>query len=159
MVSCELGTFQALKDTAQAPPHSDWIRLAASGRHGKDGKDGEAGRSFKIRGTYKDDTAYEFMDVVALNGSSFVARNWDPGKCPGPGWQLIASAGKPGIKGQAGPKGEPGEKGERGLPGATVLNWKINQEDYTVALVMSDGSEVPALNLRTLFEQFHSEVG
>ncbi|WP_275945519.1 hypothetical protein [Bradyrhizobium sp. BRP22] len=33
-----------------------------------------------IRGTYRDDGEYSFLDIVALNGSSFVARADSPGR-------------------------------------------------------------------------------
>jgi hypothetical protein len=65
----------------------------------------------KISGTYREGESYVFLNIVALNGSSFIARRDDPGSCPGDGWQLIASAGKPGLKGK---RGEPGPRGERG---------------------------------------------
>jgi hypothetical protein len=101
------------------------------------------------------------MNIVALNGSSFLARVDDPGPCPGEGWQLIASAGKQGKPGPKGDPGEPGARGERGLPGQpapTVLGWKIDRASYSVTLIMSDNSEVEPLPLRALFEQFDSEA-
>ena len=101
------------------------------------------------------------MNIVALNGSSFIARADNPGPCPGDGWQLIASAGRPGKPGPKGDRGEAGARGERGLPGPsgpTILAWKIDRENYTLQPIMSDGSEVEPAPIRGLFEQFHSEA-
>ncbi|MGY8661776.1 hypothetical protein Q3C01_05325 [Bradyrhizobium sp. UFLA05-109] len=110
-----------------------------------------------ICGTYREGETYAFLNVVALNGSSFVARCDDPGPCPGDGWQLIASAGR---AGKPGPKGERGELGPRGLPGtnaATIVGWEVNRSTYTITPVMSDGSQAPPINIRALFEQYHEE--
>src|SRR5262249_41492030 len=88
--------YQALKDTAQVPGGSDWICLALAGRDGV---------TPDVRGTYKPGKDYKYLDIVALNGGSFIARTDDPGECPGPGWQLLASRGKTGDKGLPGPRG------------------------------------------------------
>jgi hypothetical protein len=151
VVAFEGATFQARCDTAKSPGGDDWTCLATAGADGKDGSDGH---SFRICGTYNEQTGYQALDVVALNGSSFVARKDCPGPCPGNGWQLIASAGRPG---RPGPKGERGEKGE---PGETpiILAWKIDRQSFTATPIMSDGSEVLALGLRELFEQFQIET-
>jgi hypothetical protein len=115
-----------------------------------------------IRGTYSETVAdYHRFDIVALNGSSFIARTDQPGACPGPGWQLIASAGRPGKPGPKGDRGEAGKSGERGLPGETgpiILAWKVDRESYSATPIMSDHSEVPPLELRGLFEQFQIET-
>jgi hypothetical protein len=77
-------------------------------------------------------------------------------------WQLIVSAGKQGRPGPPGAKGERGELGLKGGPGApapTILAWKVDRESYTVTPIMSDASEVPAIEMRALFEQFHDERG
>jgi len=145
------GTWQAKKDTAQKPPHADWTPLALPGRDAV---------TPAVRGTYRDGEAYRQLDIVALNGSSFIARHDDPGPCPGDGWQLIASAGRAGKPGIRGERGEPGPRGERGLPGQaapTIQGWQIDRERYRATPLMSDGSEGPALELRPLFEQYHSE--
>jgi hypothetical protein len=90
--------FQALKDT-QVPGGSDWICLALAGRDAI---------TPQVRGTYKSGEQYNKLDICAMNGSSFIAR-WDgPGECPGPDWQLLASRGKTGDKGQPGPRGPQG---------------------------------------------------
>jgi hypothetical protein len=88
------GTYQASRDTGQAPGHADWICLACPGR--------DAAMP-KVRSTWSEAESYAALDIVALSGSSFIARRDKPGLCPGEGWQLIASAGRQGIKG---PQGE-----------------------------------------------------
>jgi len=145
VVTCEGGTWQARKDTSKKPPHRDWVPLALPGRDAV---------SPTIRGTYREGETYGHLEVVALNGSSFIARHDDPGLCPGEGWQLIASAGR------AGKPGPTGERGERGLPGQAgpkILRWQINPERYRATPLMTDGSEGPALEMRALFEQYHTE--
>ena len=137
------GTWQAQRDTARVPGAQDWVCLAS------------AGHSFTVRGTFNETAEYHRLDVVALNGGSFIARKDAPGPCPGPGWQLLASQGKRGV---AGEKGERGPRGDAGASGATILGWKIERERYVATPVMSDGSEGPPLELRGLFEQFFSEV-
>jgi hypothetical protein len=146
------GTYQARCDTARAPPHEDWACIAAKGR--------DAAMP-KVAATYREGETYSFLTIVALNGSSFIARTDDPGPCPGDGWQLIASAGRPGKHGPKGEPGEAGSRGERGLPGEkapTILGWQVDREAYAATPIMSDDSEVPPLELRSLFEQFHTEA-
>jgi hypothetical protein len=137
------GTWQAQCDTARVPGAQDWVCLAS------------AGHSFTVRGTFDETAEYHRLDVVALNGGSFIALKDAPGLCPGPGWQLLASQGKRGL---AGEKGERGPRGDAGASGTTIVGWKIDRERYVATPVMSDGSEGPPLELRGLFEQFFSEV-
>jgi len=137
------GTWQAQRDTARVPGAQDWVCLAS------------AGHSFTVRGTFNETAEYHRLDVVALNGGSFIALKDAPGLCPGPGWQLIASQGK---RGAAGEKGERGPRGDAGASGATIRDWKIDRARYVATPVMSDGSDGPPLELRGLFEQFFSEV-
>jgi hypothetical protein len=142
-------TWQARADTAKAPPHEDWACLAAAGRDAA---------TPVVRGTWRDGEAYAALDIVALNGGSFIARHDAPGPCPGDGWQLIASAGKPGKPGPKGDHGAPGARGERGPagePAPVILGWRIDREAYTAQPIMSDGAEAPPIELRALFEQFH----
>jgi hypothetical protein len=110
-----------------------------------------------IRGTYDGAAAYARLDIVALNGSTFIARKDDPGICPGDGWQLMSVRGKPGIKGPPGERGQCGEKGDPGAAAPTILAWEIDRANYLVTPIMSDGSEVPPIEMRALFEQFHQE--
>jgi hypothetical protein len=145
--------WQATKDTGQAPPHADWIYLAAADQDGI---------TPTVRGTYDPAGIYARLDIVALNSSSFIARKDQPGACPGEDWQLIVSVGKQGRPGPPGAKGERGEPGSNGGPGApapTILAWKVDRESYAVTPIMSDASEVPAIEMRAPFEQFHDERG
>jgi hypothetical protein len=95
---------------------------------------------------------------VAANGSSFISRRDNPGPCPGPHWQLIASAGKRGDKGEKGARGDRGAPGEAGPPGLTIIGWKIDHVAYRATPIMSDGDAGPPLELRALFEQFQVEA-
>jgi hypothetical protein len=150
VVTYKSGTFQAKRDTGQAPSHSDWICLAAPGRDGS---------SVTVRGTFDETANYQRPDIVALNGGSFIALKDAPGPCPSPGWQLFASPGKRGPAGQNGERGERGAKGDPGSSGATINGWKIDRPRYLATPLMSDGSEGPPLELRELFEQFIADGG
>ncbi|TAI60832.1 hypothetical protein [Bradyrhizobium sp. Leo170] len=146
VVCCDGSTYQARKDTAQKPPHSDWACLAEKGRDA----------AFPtVKGTHRDGEDYALLDIVALNGSSFIARRDHPGPCPGDGWQLIASAGRPG---KPGIRGEQGERGERGPSGPTIIGWKVDRASYMATPIMSDNGDAEPLNLRPLFEQFDNEA-
>jgi hypothetical protein len=141
------GTWQASCDTAQAPgAHVDWKCLASPGRDAA---------TPKVRGTWIESETYVALDIVALGGSGFMARRDGPGPCPGDGWQLIASAGKSGIKG---PPGEPGVRGLPGVSAPVIVGWTVDRAAYTVRPILSDKSEAPPLELRGLFEQFHDEA-
>ena len=144
----EGSAYQANRDTSRAPPHADWACIAAAGRDA---------RMPKVRGTYREGETYKYLDIVALNGGSFIARADDPGQCPGDSWQLIASAGrvgKPGIKGE---RGEPGLRGERGPPGLNIESWKLEPERYLLTPILQGGHEGPPLNLRSFFAKYHEE--
>ena len=149
VVAFDGAAFQAKRDTGQPPSHADWMCLATAGRDGK---------SIAVRGTFNETAEYHRLDVVALNGGSFVALKDAPGPCPGSGWQLIASQGKRGVAGEKGERGLPGPRGDAGASGATIVGWKIERERYVATPVMSDGRDGPPLELRGLFEQFFSEV-
>jgi integrin beta 3 len=142
VVICDGGTWQAQKDTAQKPPHRDWLPLCAAGRDAT---------SPVVRGTFDPEQRYGALNIVAMNGSSFIARCDDPGECPGDGWQLIVSCGR---AGKPGPKGE---RGERGLPGAMIVRWSVDRAAYSITPVMSDGSTGAAVNVRAIFEQYHED--
>jgi hypothetical protein len=124
------GLYQALRDTAKEPPHADWICLAAPGRDGSDG------RSFTIRGTFRDGEDYAELDVVTLNGASFAAKRDNPGVCPGDGWQLVAMQGGRGKPGERGPAGG---RAERGPPGPKVADLSVDDQGV-MTLTNEDGS-------------------
>jgi hypothetical protein len=149
VVAYDGGTFQAQRDTGQPPSHAHWICLAAAGRDGK---------TIAVRGTFDESVSYRRLDVVALNGGSFIALKDAPGPCPGSGWQLIASQGRRGVAGEKGERGPPGPSGDAGASGTTVRDWKIDRTRYVATPVMSDGRDGPPLELRGLFEQFFLEA-
>ena len=149
VVAYDGGTFQARRDTGQPPSHADWMCLATAGRDGK---------SITVRGTFDESVNYRRLDIVALNGGSFIALKDAPGPCPGPGWQLIASQGKRGAAGEKGTRGERGPQGDPGLSGATISGWKIDRTRYLATPLMSNGGEGPPLELRELFEQFLTDA-
>jgi hypothetical protein len=144
VVTCDGGTWQARKDTAQRPPHKDWLPLALAGRDAV---------APVVRGTYDPAQSYDALNIVALNGSGFIARADNPGECPGDGWQLIASCGR---AGKPGPKGERGERGERGPSGPGLVGGEIDRKTYALQLFTSDGA-VLAIPCRGLFEQYHED--
>lgn len=144
-------TWQAIRDTGAAPPFKDWIPLAVRGQDA---------RQFVVRGTWSAEGSYAELDIVALNGGSFIAKRAEPGPCPGDGWQLIARQGKPGNEGapgSAGPQGERGERGAKGEAGTRIVSWQLDPREYRAIGKMSDGNET-VLDLRDLFEQFQTEI-
>lgn len=124
-------TYQAAKDTGRDPTSGDWICLAARG------SDGRAARELRFVGTWSAEATYEALDVVALNGASFVAKQDDPGACPGEHWQLMAAQGKRGAPGERGV----GVKGDRGEPGPAVASAEIDDQGL-MTLVNADGTTV-----------------
>jgi hypothetical protein len=140
--------WQALKDTAQLPGHADWICLATAGIDGA---------GINPRGLYQENHVYRRLDLVTVNGSTFVAKRDDPGTCPGEHWQLTASQGKRGIAGEKGERGPVGPKGEAGQAAPRITGFRVDRKNYRAVARMSDGTELP-LDLRELFEQFHSET-
>jgi hypothetical protein len=152
VVAYDGSTFQAVKDTAQAPGSEDWVLIARGGRDAI---------TPQVLGTYQEDLEYHRLDIVALNGSSFIAKRDDPGPCPGEGWQLLASAGRTGgrgERGEAGPRGPLGDKGAKGDPSASIVGWTLDPAKYTAIPLMSDGKQGPALELRGFFKQFCIET-
>ena len=147
VVTYDGGSYQALRDTGEPPDNeTHWQCLAAPGRDAK---------SIRHRGTYKEDSDYTAYDAVALNGGSFLALHDKPGRCPGPGWQLLASPGKRGVAGERGPQGPAGPPGKDAVK---LVRWMLDRATYTATPVLSDGSWGPPLELRALFEQFWDEV-
>jgi hypothetical protein len=118
------------------------LRLAAKVQDGCDG------RSFRIRGTFNPRERYKALDVVMLNGASFIAQQDDPGVCPGDNWQLSSQQGKRGFPGE---KGEPGRNGR---DAARIKSWQIDHTNFVVTPLMDDGNAGPPLYLRELFQAF-----
>jgi hypothetical protein len=123
-------TYQALRDTARAPPGDDWVPIAVRG---------EPGRTPPFRGTYKADATYRETDMVAFNGGTWAAKKDDPGPIPGEGWQLVAS---PGRRGERGEKGERGAQGTPGRDGVSIENGRFDVDEMRLILTRSDGSEL-----------------
>jgi hypothetical protein len=144
----EGGCYQALRDTAQGPSGTDWVQIARGGRDGI---------IPQLRGTYDAKQSYKKFDIVALNGSSFIARKDDPGECPGSGWQLHASAGRSGGRGERGEQGPRGMQGPKGDT-ASITGWEIDAASYTATPILSGGHKGPLLQLRDLFKQFIADT-
>jgi hypothetical protein len=169
------GAYQALVDTARAPPHvDDWICLCDAGRDAV---------TPRLRGAFDANLQYRALDIVEFGRSTYIARRVSPGLIfEGDRWQLLAEHGERGDRGPPGPRGatgekgergekgfcrskgspglrgERGDKGERGEPGATIVAWLVDRERYRTSPRMSDGTVGPMLELRELFEQFLSET-
>jgi hypothetical protein len=137
--------WQCIRDTGHPPPHEDWQCLARAG---------ENARTPRVRKTWSPDVQYRGLDIVALNGCSWIARVDNPGLCPGDDWQLIAAIGKRGAAGERGLKGDRGERGPTGTPAPAIVEWKLDPETYRAAPLMSDGMIGAPLDLRPLFERF-----
>lgn len=129
VVTHEGSVFQAARDTGRAPSHEDWVCLVHRGVDG---------RSPTVRDTWSETERYAGLDIVMLNGASFIARRDDPGPCPGEGWKLIASQGKQGKPGVQGPQGI---IGQRGAPGPAVLDINIDEQGL-LTLKNADGSVI-----------------
>lgn len=123
----------------------------ADGKDGVDGRDGERGepgqdgRSAKACGLFDPERDYAELDIVALNGGSFIALKDSPGLCPGGGWQLLASKGSRGERGERGLPGRdgvPGQKGDRGPAGEGVAAFYVDGAD--IVLTMDSGREMRA---------------
>jgi hypothetical protein len=152
VVTCGGSTWQAVRDTAHAPGHEDWSLIAQRGGDGKDA------REMRVRGTYSeieninDPGPYRALDVVALDGGSFIARKDDPGPCPGPGWQMIAARGP---RGGSGPQGERGAQGPKGRDAASIVSFGF--EGFSAVLRMSDGAVYTA-DATPLFLRYQEET-
>lgn len=134
VVTFDGGIYQAQRDTGHAPPHEDWLCIVSRGGPGADAQ------SIEVRGTYdaeiflKGLPAYRALNIVALNGGSFIAKHDEPGPCPGDGWQLIASQGKRGLPGE-------GTRGDPGRPGPSVRTIEIDDQGM-LTLINADGTKV-----------------
>jgi hypothetical protein len=144
--------WQASRDTGGAPGGKDWTCLAVAGRDA---------RSPTPRGLFDAAGEYWASDIVAVNGSSFIAKKDNPGACPGDGWQLLVSQGRTGAagsKGATGDRGPKGDPGPAGTPAPTIRTWEIDRKRYAAVPVLSDGTRGPTIELRGLFEQFQADT-
>jgi hypothetical protein len=116
----------------------------------------QAGMLPKVCGTWDPTRTYDALSIVAKDGGTFVAKRSGPGECPGEDWQLMSI----GSRGKIGPRGERGEKGESGADGRSigVVGWLVDPTTFMVTPRMADGSYVPAINLRPLFEAYNEQV-
>jgi integrin beta 3 len=136
-------TWCAARDTAEEPPHDDWIVVAACG---------EVPYVGEVCGLFDPKGAYRKLDLVTFNGSEWRAKRDNPGPLPGDGWQL---AGQAGSRGKSGDRGERGDRGPAGPSGPSIIDWAM--KGYQAVPIMSDGSLGPALDLREVFELYHAE--
>jgi hypothetical protein len=107
--------------------------------------------SLNVKGTYDPSIEYHALDIVALNGGSFVARRDAPGPCPGDDWQLLASAGKRGARGERGVQGFAGPAGRDGADAPLWSSVSFDPKRLAFMARMSDGSLGPEISLRLLF--------
>src|SRR4029077_3706751 len=92
-------------------PGADWQLFARSGS--------DAFRP-QVRGTYIAEKKYRCLDIVARDGSSFIARRDFRGACPVEDWQLLAGTGPTDPQSPQGEKGDSGPSGK--LP--SVNPWR-----------------------------------
>jgi hypothetical protein len=150
-VSCEGALWQAKKDTATKPGSADWICVARAGQDAI---------TPAVRGTYDVHEKYQQLDMVAMDGGTFIARKDNPGPCPVSGdWQLLCRQGRTGKPGARGPAGSPGSKGEKGDPGVSTVSWQVDRAQYRVSPLMSDGTVGSMLDLHPIAQQLLDDVG
>jgi hypothetical protein len=148
LVACGGSTYCAQRDTAEEPPHDDWILIAARGADGIVPYIGE------VRGLHNIEEQYRKFDIVVLNGAEWRAKKDDPGPLPGDGWSLSAQKG---VRGERGDRGDRGERGQPGKPAPTITTWEV--QGYRAVPIMSDGSLGPALDLKECFAQYNEDRG
>lgn len=146
VVTCGGSLWQASRDTGEPPGHDDWTVLATKGQDAKE---------FEPRGLYDPDAQYERLNIVAMDGGSYVALRDEPGPCPGDGWRLLVSRGKPGKPGEPGPKST--EPGPRGDPGVGIADIDIVPESFALVVTFTDG-HVMARDVRPWFEAYNAQV-
>ena len=97
------------------------------GEPGEPGPRGEAGADAypgRACGLFDEAAEYRARDVVALNGSAFMARYDEPGECPGEGWMLLS------------------QKGKRGERGPSFSGGYFDKDTLELVLQRDDGEEV-----------------
>ena len=133
-------TWCAARDTAEEPPHDDWLCVAAKGEAGELPYVGE------VCGAHDPKRTYRKFDLVTFNGTEWRAAQDDPGELPGSGWRIAS---------QRGAHGKAGDRGPAGPAAASIVDWAM--QGYQAVPIMSDGSLGPALDLREVFELYHAE--
>jgi hypothetical protein len=142
--------YQATQRTAKQPPHAHWNLIVDRGRDAV---------SPTSRGTYSSKEEYRFNDFVMFNGSSYIAIRDNPGvlttdnSVPLDGWKLIAKAGSRGDRGQ------PGERGQRGEPGASIIDWDIDEKGYIATPILSNGERAAPLVVKGFLARLLTERG
>jgi hypothetical protein len=154
VVAFDGSTYQARRDTARMPDikSDDWVLIARGGADAP---------MPHVLGTWKEGEDYRRLAIVAVGGSSFIARCDHPGVCPGRDWQLIASHGKRGAdgeRGEPGPRGPAGATGPKGEAAPTIIGWEIDAASYTATPILSGGQKGSLLQLRDLFKQFIADT-
>jgi hypothetical protein len=157
------------RDGVAGPPGRD----GANGVDGKDGAPGERGEAglagrdgdvgppgkdaprMVLRGVYDPAESYDELNIVTLDGSTWMAKGDSPDHAPGAGsgWMLLAGRGRRGEKGE---RGEQGRVGVAGRDAPVIVGWR--KEGYSAVAVMSDGTEAAPLDVREFFEAYHSEA-
>ena len=113
-----------------------------------------AGWTPRVRGTWVETEKYQALDLVAKDGTIWLAKHSDPGPCPGEGWQIVSARGERGKPGPIGPRGETGPPGPQGELGATITGWDVDRRRFRVTPILGGGRFGPSLDLRQLFEEF-----
>lgn len=120
-----------------------------------------AGWTPRMCGTWTEGRAYQSLDLVACDGTIWLAKISSPGRCPGEDWQLVSHRGERGKPGLQGPRGDPGPQGpqgERGAPGIGIARWEIDRKQFLAVPILLSGHPGPAIPLRELFEEFQGQT-
>ena len=127
---------------------------------------------FHVKGTFDAKAVYNYLDVVAFNGASWVATRDCPGSCPGNGWQLLAAQGSRGVRGERGPAGPAGipptftgaRFSHRGMeietsigPISLFKSVNVDPQNFTIKFIANDGSAL-TISLLPLFEAYHRQT-
>lgn len=137
-------TFQALRDTASAPPHADWQPIATKGVDG---------RSIEWHGKWSDERSYAIGDAVSWDGALWIAERASPSE-PGiedSGWRIALP------RGQRGSEGKPGRQGLPGKDGASVIAIRATGNGPELAAVRDDGETIP-FDIEPVLRWYHEQV-
>lgn len=114
-------------------------------------------------GSYETNTTYNELDIVELNGSSYIARQSVTGVTPGTddaSWGLIANKGIKGDKGDQGPKGDRGPQGSMGPAGEKGdKGEKGDASDFGTATGVNIGNYLIRLNEATNLPEYSIDGG